>query len=61
MTAWPAGSTDGEDKRHSAARDRMRRVKKWQSGAMALWWTAAAFDAASTEFRRTGTMNISGC
>ena len=52
MTAWLAGSTGGEDKRHSAARDRMRRVKKWQSGAMALWWTTAAFDAASTEFRR---------
>jgi hypothetical protein len=29
----------------------MRRVKKWQNGAMALWWTAAVFDAASTEFR----------
>ena len=30
----------------------MRRVKNWQSGAMALWWTAAAFDAATKEFRR---------
>jgi hypothetical protein len=29
----------------------MPQVKKWQNGAMALWWTAAAFDAASTEFR----------
>jgi hypothetical protein len=28
-------------------------VKNWQSGAMALWWTAAAFNAASKESRRT--------
>jgi hypothetical protein len=30
----------------------MRRVKRWQSGEMALRWTAVAFDAASTGFRR---------
>ncbi len=32
--------------------DRMRRVRNWQSGSMALRWTAAAFDAASKGFRR---------
>jgi hypothetical protein len=52
VTAGLAGCTDDEDKQHSAARDRMRRVKNWQSGVMALWWTAAAFDSASKEFRR---------
>ncbi|HEX3451158.1 MAG TPA: hypothetical protein VHS97_23085, partial [Isosphaeraceae bacterium] len=52
MTAGLAGCTDDEDKQHSAARDRMRRVKNWQSGVMALWSTAAAFDSASKEFRR---------
>ena len=31
----------------------MRRVKNWQSGAMAVRWTAAAFDAISAKFRRT--------
>jgi hypothetical protein len=30
----------------------MRRVKNWQSGSMALRWTAAAFDATSKGFRR---------
>jgi hypothetical protein len=40
------------DNGHSAARDRMRRVKHWQSGSMALRWTAVAFDAASKRFRR---------
>ena len=39
------------DNGHSAARDRMHRVKSWQSGSMALRWTAAAFDAASRGFR----------
>jgi hypothetical protein len=30
----------------------MRRVKNWQSGEMALRWTAASFEAASKGFRR---------
>ncbi len=46
------GTTNVIDNGHSAARDRMRRVKNWQSGAMALRWTAAAFEAASHGFRR---------
>jgi putative transposase len=46
------GTTNIIDNGHSAARDRMRRVKNWQSGSMALRWTAAAFDAASKGFRR---------
>jgi transposase-like protein len=46
------GTTNLIDNGHSAARDRMRRVKNWQSGAMALRWTAAAFEAASKGFRR---------
>lgn len=45
------GTTNVIDNGHSAARDRMRRVKNWQSGSMALRWTAA-FDAASKGFRR---------
>ena len=39
------------DNGHSAARDRMRRVKNWQSGSMTLRWTAA-FAAASKGLRR---------
>lgn len=46
------GTTHVIDNGHSAARDRIRRVKHWQSGAMALRWTAAAFDAASKGFHR---------
>ena len=46
------GTTNLIDNGHSAARDRMRRVKNWQGGAMALRWTAAAFEAASKGFRR---------
>jgi transposase-like protein len=46
------GTTNLIDNGHSAARDRMHRVKNWQSGEMALRWTAAAFDAASKGFRR---------
>jgi transposase-like protein len=46
------GTTNVIDNGHSAVRDRMRRVKNWQSGAMALRWTAAAFEAASQGFRR---------
>lgn len=46
------GTTNLIDNGHSAARDRMRRVRNWQSGEMALRWTAAAFEAASKGFRR---------
>ena len=46
------GTTNIIDNGHSAARDRMRRVKNWQSGSMALRWTAAALDVASKGFRR---------
>jgi transposase-like protein len=46
------GTTNLIDNGHSAARDRMHRVKHWQSGSMALRWTAAAFEAASKGFRR---------
>ena len=46
------GTTNVIDNGHSAARDRMHRVKHWQSGSMALRWTAAAFEAASKGFRR---------
>jgi transposase-like protein len=46
------GTTNLIDNGHSAARDRMHRVKHWQSGSMALRWTAAAFAAASRNFRR---------
>jgi hypothetical protein len=33
-------------------RDRVGRVKHWQSGSMALGWAAVAFDAVSKGFRR---------
>jgi transposase-like protein len=46
------GTTNIIDNGHSAARDRMRRVKNWQSGSMALRWTASAFDSVSKGFRR---------
>jgi len=46
------GTTNLIDNGHSAARERMHRVKHWQSGEMALRWTAAAFEAASKGFRR---------
>lgn len=46
------GTTNIIDNGHSALRDRVRRVKHWQSGSMALRWTAAAFDAVSKGFRR---------
>ena len=50
------GTTNIIDNGHSALRDRVRRVKNWQSGSMALRWAAAAFDAISHGFRR-----IMGC
>lgn len=46
------GTTNVIDNSHSAVRERTRRVKHWQNGAMALRWTAAAFEAASQHFRR---------
>lgn len=42
------GTTNPIDNGHPAAGDRMRQMKHWQSGAMALRWTAAA----SKGFRR---------
>jgi transposase-like protein len=46
------GTTNLIDNGHSALRDRVRRVKHWQSGSMALRWAAVAFDAFSKGFRR---------
>jgi putative transposase len=46
------GTTNLIDNGHSALRDRVPRVKNWQNGAMALRWTAVAFDAISKGFRR---------
>jgi transposase-like protein len=46
------GTTNLIDNGHSAARERMHRVKNWRSGEMALGWTAASFEAASKGFRR---------
>ena len=45
------GSTNLIDNSHSALRERTRRVKRWQSGTMALRWAAASLDAASKSFR----------
>jgi hypothetical protein len=39
------GTTNLIDNGPSALRDRVGRVKHWQSGSMALRWTAVAFDA----------------
>jgi transposase-like protein len=46
------GTTNIIDNTHSGVRDRVRRVKNWQSGTMALRWVAAAFEATSQSFRR---------
>lgn len=46
------GTTNIIDNGHSALRDRVRRVKNWQSGTMAVRWTAAAFEAIAKNFRR---------
>ena len=46
------GTTNIIDNGHSALRERVRRVKHWQSGSMALRWAAVAFDAVSKGFRR---------
>ncbi len=46
------GTTNLIDNGHSALRDRVRRVRHWQSGTMAVRWTAAAFEAIAAKFRR---------
>lgn len=46
------GTTNVIDNSHSAARQRIARVKNWQSGEMAVRWLAVAFDASSKGFRR---------
>ncbi len=46
------GTTNLIDNSHSAMRQRTDRVKRWQSGGMALRWAASSFDAASKNFRR---------
>ena len=46
------GTTNIIDNSHSAARQRMARVKHWQSGEMAVRWLAVSFDASSKGFRR---------
>lgn len=46
------GTTNLIDNGHSALRDRVRWVKYWRNGAMALRWAAVAFDAVSKGFRR---------
>ncbi len=46
------GTTNLIDNSHAALRERTRRVKHWQNGTMALRWAAAAFEAASENFRR---------
>jgi putative transposase len=46
------GTTNIIDNGHSSLRDRVRRVKNWQSGSMALRWTAASFDTIAQSFRR---------
>ena len=40
------------DSTHSGMRQRTRRVTNWQSGEMALRWTATAFDATAKNYRR---------
>ncbi len=40
------------DSTHSGMRQRTRRVTYWQSGEMALRWTATAFDATAKNYRR---------
>ena len=46
------GTTNIIDNSHSAARQRMARVKNWQSGEMAVRWLAVSLDASSRAFRR---------
>jgi putative transposase len=46
------GTTNVIDNGHSAIRERVRRVKNWQSGSMALRWVAVAFDATSQKYRK---------
>lgn len=46
------GTTNIIDNSHSAARQRMARVKRWQSGEMAVRWLAVSLEASSRSFRR---------
>lgn len=46
------GTTNVIDNGHSALRDRVRRVRHWQSGSMAVRWVAASFEAIAEKFRR---------
>jgi transposase-like protein len=46
------GSTNIIDNSHSAARQKIGRVKNWQSGEMALRWMAMAYDVSSKKFKR---------
>jgi putative transposase len=45
-------STNVIESAHWGARQRVGRVTNWQDGSMALRWSAAAFEAASQNFRR---------
>jgi hypothetical protein len=55
------GATDLIDNGHSALRDWVGRVKNWRNGAMALRWTAVAFDAIAEGLRRIMGYKLSGC
>ena len=46
------GTTNIIDNSHSAARQKLGRVKRWQSGQMALRWMAVAYDVSSRNFKR---------
>lgn len=40
------------DNSHSAARQKIGQVKRWQNGNMALRWMAVAYDVSSSNFKR---------
>ena len=46
------GTTNIIDNSHSAVRQKLGRVKRWQSGQMALRWTAVAYEVSSRNFKR---------
>lgn len=46
------GTTNIIDNSHSAARQKLGRVKRWQNGQMALRWMAVAYDVSSRNFKR---------
>lgn len=52
------GTTNLIDNSHSALRERTRRVKRRQSGTMALRWAAASLDAATNLLRRSKPDNL---